>query len=136
MKLLYAIFFLLVTTKGICQLRCADAINGFEPDPYELLNDSISNFATAKQIDQLIKEQMLLFSLNFNLQTQEINDLQLLYEKELALFDGNEPLEPELIKQLEHFFEKNLKVIVNPKYLNIEHNLTIKCVFSTGVKKE
>ncbi len=134
MRLLIATFFLLATLKGTCQLRCADVVDRLEPDPYELLNDSISHFATAKQIDQLIEEQMLLFSFNFNLQAQKIDHLQLNYLNEIALFDKVEPLDPELIKRLEDFFKQNLKVIINSEYLKDEHDVTIECAFSTHIK--
>lgn len=136
MRLLIATFFLLATLKGTCQLRCGDVVDRLEPDPYELLNDSISHFATAKQIDQLIEEHMLLFSFNFNLQTQKIDHLQLNYFKEIALFDKVEPLDPELIKRLEDFFKQNLRVIINPEYPKDEHDVTIECAFLTHIKKK
>ncbi len=139
MRLLISTFFLLLALSGTCQLRCVDVVERLEPEPYELLNDSIANFATPEQIDDLIDEQNLLFSYNFNLRTLKINHLQMDYFEvgfEVGFLDGAEPLNPELIKKLELFFKRNLKVIVKPEHSNSELDITIECAFLTRIETE
>jgi len=135
MKFLALIFCFFIVSAGYCQLRCVDVIERLEPDPYELLNDSISKLATADQIEELIKEQNLLFSYNFDLRTLKITSLQLDYFEE-GLLNGEKPLNLELIKRLEDFFKRNLNVIVKPKYSNFEKDQNIECAFISPISKE
>lgn len=135
MRLLIASFFLQVAFSGTCQLRCVDVVVRLEPNPYELLNDSIANIATAEQIEDLIEEQNLLFSYDFNLRTLKINNLKMDYFS-AGLLNGEEPLNPELIKKVEYFFKRNLRVIIKPEYSNSEQEQTIKCAFLSRIITE
>ncbi len=135
MRLLISTFLLLTAFGGKCQLRCVDVVERLEPRPYELLNDSIANFATTEQIDDLIKEQNLLFSYSFNLRTLRIDHLQMDYFEE-GLLDGAKSLNPELIERLELFFKRNLKVIVKPEHSNSDRDERIECGFLTRIKTD
>lgn len=135
MRRLTVTFALLATLIGTCQLRCVDVLDRLQPNPFELLNDSISNLATPEQIDSLIEEENLLFSYDFNLRTLKIDNLQMDYFEE-GLLDGVEPLSPELIKKLERFFKRNLNVILKPEQFKPELDQTIECTFLTRIKTE
>ncbi len=132
-KQLITLFALLTTLEGTCQLQCKDV--KLEPNPYELLNDSITNLATSELIQDLIEEQNLLFSYKFNLRTREITRLQMDYF-EAGLLNGEEPLDPELIKKLEALFERNLKVIIEPQHADVEQDQIIECAFLTRIITE
>ncbi|MCV9386617.1 hypothetical protein [Reichenbachiella ulvae] len=135
MRLFLPILFLIIVFEGTCQTRCVDVIQRLDPDPYELLNDSITYIATAEEIEGLIKEQYLIFSYTFNLQTLEINKIKMDYF-EAGLLNGEVPLSSELIKNIENLFKRNLKVIVNPEYTSSESENIVDCSFLSRIIPE
>jgi hypothetical protein len=131
-KYLITSVFLLISFQSFCQTRCVDIIDGLEPDPYELLNDSISSIATNEQIQALIKEDNLIFTYKLNLRTFEISDIRMDYFAD-DMLDGSTNLSPEIITNLELFFLRNLHVEVRAKHSKNFQEELLECAFMSQV---
>jgi hypothetical protein len=107
-------------------------MDGLEPNPYELLNDSIRSIATDEQIQALIEKDNLVFMFKLNLRTIETLNIQMDYF-ELNLIEGSTNLSTELITHLELFFLRNLQVKVKPMHSKKIKEGLIECAFLSQV---
>lgn len=128
---------LMVWTSSFGQIRCIEIIKRFQPEPSQLLLDSLELTFDEHEIEQLKLEANMIFTCGVSSSDLKIINVTMNYiGSDIDPFRTTPDLNTGLIKKIEKFFERNLKVIadsvIDRKKIDEE---IVECIFAVNINK-